>query len=420
VKIMAIITINPDKTISIDGKKTFPVKMTSICSTYSGQIRTCQENIDINNNALYTNLPGDTLFQTTLRQQLVENNMFFHKKAYQSSEPDADGLLFYWQPDEPTVGVDNYPITNTMTEAEILAILLSDYNRKNRDDPNHPVVLNHWTNMTKWLPYADIMAWDTYTFLIYQFKPWVSWQREDSIYAWEMQSWDAYFQGTELNQINKPVWTYIQAMGLDDLTWGGQALTPQEARCNTYTAITLDVKGIMFFAYLAMGDWTHAETVTGLYANLSLATYYNQLMGELRIFNDILVLPTIDYHWTYHNSTSVLFSKILTKTLTRWNKLQTNFNYILKQNGNTLYLIVVNKDTRPISDVGITIQGLTGSMTATTIGLSEAGSIPGRTLPVTNGSFTDSFDGLAVHIYQIEEEICPQSLCDFTIIQNKI
>jgi len=122
------------------------------------------------------------------------------------------------------------------------------------------------------------------------------------------------------------------------------------------------------------------------------------------------------YHYNNENTSLVIITPNPTKSIYGYN--MNRFSYILKQNGNTWYLFVVNKDINPIANVNISIQGLTGSMTARTIGLSEAGSIPGRTLPVTDGQFTDSFDGLAVHIYEIGSDIpCPPSQCDFTITQ---
>jgi hypothetical protein len=75
---------------------------------------------------------------------------------------------------------------------------------------------------------------------------------------------------------------------------------------------------------------------------------------------------------------------------------------MLKQSGNTKYLFVVNKDSRPISDVKITITGLTGAMSAKTLGLETSGSgSGGRVISVNNGQFMDSFDSYAVHIYEV-------------------
>jgi len=412
---MAIITINPDKTINIDGKKTFPVGMWSICAPYV-PLTDCIKNVNINNNSMISNLTGNAAYRTDIViPGYNSKNILFTQEAWTWVQADPNiiknniGFFGYNQWNEPVAGSDRYA---NMTDAEMLADLLRIYNLKKSDDPSHPVFLDHWEKMTKWLPYGDIMTWDCYTISNHSWQDWV---REDAIYAWEYMSWQNYFQGTELNKVSKPVWTYIQA-NINAPSYGTLEPTKPEIRANTYTAITLDVKGILFWGYLVGGDWTNTSTVVGIYSNPTLAAYYNEIASEIRSLNDILVLPTLDYSWHYHPGTKVSFSKKFTKTLHGLN--MTNFNYILKQNGNTWYLIVVNKDTRPISDVGITIAGLSGSMTATTLGNIDAGSIPGRTLPVTDGQFIDSFDGLAVHIYEIGSDIpCPPPQCDFTITQ---
>ena len=127
--------------------------------------------------------------------------------------------------------------------------------------------------------------------------------------------------------------------------------------------------------------------------------YINQAT-EIKSLNDILVLPSLDYSWQYRKGTKVSFSKQLTASGSSYINGFTNFNYMLKQDGGTYYLIVLNKDSRSVT-TDITIQGLSGTMTATTLGNVNAGSTAGRTLTVNNGRFIDSFDGFAVHIYQL-------------------
>jgi len=123
------------------------------------------------------------------------------------------------------------------------------------------------------------------------------------------------------------------------------------------------------------------------------------------------------YHYNNENTSLVIITPNPTKSIYGYN--MNRFSYILKQNDNTWYLFVVNKDANPIANVNISIQGLTGSMTVKTLGLETIGSgRAGRVLSVNNGQFTDSFDGLAVHIYEIGSDIpCPPSQCDFTITQ---
>ncbi len=390
----ATVTINSDKTISVNGKKTFIIGMFNICGAYYPPVN-CQNNINANSNAVRSNTAGDIVFQNSIKNSLEANNIYYYREIgwnYDSVIANSPHFIGYNQLDEVTVGTHGWE-----TDAQMLSYLESSYKSKHAQDPSHPVLLNHWTKMTKWLPYTDIMIWDTYTVTNYQWAGGQPWTREDAIYAWEISSWSNFFQGTELNKINKPVWTYIQAYGIESQPL--LVMTPTVARANTYAAITLDVKGILYFGYMMGGDWTTSTSnINGLYANPTLAKYYNSLMGELKGFNDILVLPTIDYHWTHHPGSKVSFSKNYVKNV-YWEDT-TNFNYILKQSGSTYYLIVVNKDRRAIT-TDISIPSLSGSYTAKTLGTVEAGSVPNRIIPVNAGKFTDSFDGLGVHIYQI-------------------
>lgn len=387
------ITINQDKTISIKGKKRFPVYMYGICSAHyelEGYVNDCNPS---ENSEFMLDGGGEYaggLLLTNAKKKFEDAKMYYSIVGYGAENTIPKDLINspyffgYWQKDEPT--------------ESNLQDIIDSYNELKSMDPAHPVVLNHWKDMVKWSPYADIITWDMYTI-----RNTNDWPREDSIYAYEVWSQDAFFKGTNINSLGKPVWAVIQANGVPE---GNRVVpTTKEARANTYTAITMDVKGIGFWSYKGMGGSltptaAFPKGTTGLYNKPELHSYYRQLAKELNSLNDILVLPTKDYSWEYYEGKDVSFSKNLKKTVL-WGS-RTNFNYILKQDGDTSYLIVVNKDSRPISDVGITIGGLTGAKTATTLGLETGGSSKaGKTLSVNNGKFTDSFDGYAVHIYQV-------------------
>ena len=411
-KIMANVTINPDKTISVNGKKTFPVYMYSICNAYfethnGGMVEPCDPSK--NSEFLFSaggsfNLLYDKLDYKNKFEKAGVGYTFDIKTIDDVAQElkDSPSFFGYYQPDEPA--------------DDQLPKISAYYKRVKAIEPDHLVIQNVWTDMTKWAPSTDIITWDMYTIRNIKY-----WPREDSIYAYEQWSRQSFFENKyEVNSISKPVWAVIQANGVNE----GDRLvpTPNEVRANTYTAITMDVKGIGFWSYLGWGgslDPTPSFPygTSGLYNKPSLHSYYRQLARELNTLNDILVLPTKDYSWHYHQGTKVLFSAGLTKTVL-W-QTRNNFNYILKQSGNTNYLIVVNKDSRPLSNVKLTITDLTGVMSAKTLGLETSGSgRTGRVLSVNNGQFTDSFDGLAVHIYEIGSDIpCPPSQCDFTITQ---
>jgi len=402
---MAIITINPDKTISINGKKTFPVSLYSMCHAtidLMSTITTCDPSKCTD---FLANIPISSIKWPQQRAEIEywrplfeQSNIFWvaggnvQSTILTQSDIDSPYFFGYIQIDEPDLYTD---------VKDLVSKIYTDIKKR---DPNHPVILNIYSDPGTWLPYTDILTYDRYSIRASKI-------REDCIYDWERQSAGRVFANLKINEIDKPIYAVIQANGL--ITFDEDPIlvpTIQEARALTYTAICLDVKGITYWPYKNGGSQQQ-----GLFANPTLYDYYKQLARELKLLNDILVMPTRTYyHYNNENTSLVIITPNPTKSIYGYN--MNRFSYILKQNGNTWYLFVVNKDINPIANVNISIQGLTGSMTARTIGLSEAGSIPGRTLPVTDGQFTDSFDGLAVHIYQIGEE-CPTPLCDFTITQ---
>ncbi|MDO8726880.1 MAG: carbohydrate binding domain-containing protein [Candidatus Methanoperedens sp.] len=376
------IQINADKTISINGKKTFPVFMNNICNPYhedTAGVEPC----DPSKNSEFK-MSGDSEYISSYARSISKYEqagiLYWMYAGQINNMPQnimtSPYLFGYYHIDEPTD--DQIPqISNAYKEVKA-------------KDPNHPVILGHWRDMTKWALYADIMV-----FGLYPIKNTPEWPREDSIYVYEHSTENNFLKGTSLSSFSKPVYAIIQAFGRKDV---GEPPTPKEARSITYTAITMNVNGIGYYSYLGWGDGQLGGS--GLYWNQSLHTYYRQLGKELTSLNDIFVLPTKDYSWEYRKGTMVSFSKNPNKQL--FFRDRQALNYMLKQSGSIWYLIVVNKDPRPITDVGITINGLTGAMTATTLGLEATGSQrAGRKLGVNNGQFTDSFDGYAAHIYKV-------------------
>jgi len=178
-------------------------------------------------------------------------------------------------------------------------------------------------------------------------------------------------------------------------------------RLNVYAAICAGVKGIVLFSahFGSTRDY-------GLSQNPALLAYANELAREIRSFNDILVSKTISYKWALRESApnTVVFSK--RNIITLLGKTVDNWSYILKQYGNLYYLIVANKDYNTLADVNVSVPDLSGgAMTAKLIGYHATGSgTAGRTVTIQNGQFTDSFDGQAVHIYEIVPTDVPPPL----------
>lgn len=435
------VKINPDKTICLNGKKTFPIYIYGPCNAHFEGNTGAEPCDPAKNNAFDFGLGGEhTNFTSKGYQPKFEKaGLMFTLGRYQISgipqqlidSPVFFGFLNY---DEPAPGIG---CPDTDTEERCIARVNEVYSSFKNRNSQHPVILNHWRDMKTWAPanqYGDILTWDGYAIAKKRAKAnkeyitteaaciaakdyWSAadntcyyWDPADHLYAWEQGAEQNFFKGTNLNTIGKPVYAVLQANGLP-CCGGMQVPTPEDVRGLTYTAITTDVKGIGYWGYLSWGGTATSTPefpygTSGLYNTPALHSYYKLLTEELRTLNDILVLPTKDYSWHYHSSFTksnpdemVTFSKNWTKSV--WWRTRYNFNYILKQSGNTYYLIVVNKDSRALDDVEIKISGLAGSTTATTLGLAEAGSVPGRTLQVTDGKFTDSFDGYAAHVYAI-------------------
>lgn len=380
-----MIKIDSDKILNVNDKRIFPVYMYSICNSgyeIASVVAPCNPS---DNRELLFGMAGVSTTYTFDRlnyKDLYEQTHVYYTLYGVEIDKipqyliDSPYFFGYYQDDEPS---DD--IVNKISET---------YNKIKAKDLNHPVILDHWKDMVKWSQYTDIITWD-----IYPFTETTSYSRDDALYAFEERTEQYFFKGTNLNSINKPVWTVIQANGVpfDKLF----VPTSKEARGNTYVAITMDVKGIGYWGYKSYGG---TSDTSGLYKNSELHLYYKQLAREITSLNNILVLPTLDYSWQYHTGTKVKFNKILTKTVIY--KQFTNFNYIIKRQCNIYYLIVVNKDSRPISDVTISIKGITCNITIRTLGLETQGSgKAGRIINGNNGKFIDSFDGYAAHIYKI-------------------
>ena len=377
------IAINPDKTISIDGKKTFMVGLYSVCidEGTGGIMKEC----DLSNKGDFildvSGYPPSILFDNT--------KMYWTTRASTPLTSQTTKPKFFGY-----VGLDEPKDTQ-------LSQVIADYNKVKSYDAAHPVILNHFKDLHKWYQYTDILTWDTYMIRNGYYGGGVpGFTRADGVYAYETHSKVGAFNTIELNAIPKPVWAVLQANGNDMPSDGLIVPTPKEIKATTYSALAMDVKGISFWSYHIRQNKQTLYDI-GLYGNPTLFTYYQQLARELRSFNDILVSPTIAYSWYGHrDNKSILIQPNPVKAVE--GRSIDRFSYNLKKVGNTYYLFLVNKDSTPISDVSITIPGISGTGTATTLGLETTGTQKaGRNITTTNGNFIDSFDGYAAHIYKI-------------------
>lgn len=389
------VSIDTNKYIVLNGTNTFITGFYEICNNFfesPGYTESCYTSINRNTGAKWTlsdwNSNKDSTFG--IPDKLDSAGIYFTINANggntnNSTIRNMSHFGGYNQADEAT---NETEVKNT-------------YNFIKSKDTNHPITLNHWINMTQWKNYTDIISWDYYPVRNSSY-----FGREDAIYAYEHYSNSNFFKGTNPDNISNPVWAVIQANGLPE----GDRYVPTEveARGMTYSALTMNVKGIQYWSYKGWGgayppDAKFPNATSGLYNNLTLHSYYIQLMKELNSFNEWLVLPTYAYSWHYfsQNGGTISFSNNPMKKIL-W-ETRKSFNYLLKNdtNNNTYYLIIQNKNNISIT-TNITISGLTGTMIATTLGLETSGSAAANNShEITNGVFSDTFDGFASHVYKI-------------------
>ncbi len=390
------IIINPDKTISINGKKTFPQLMYSICS--GGYAIGSQCTTNLQRMSIYD---ADIIGPATITVPEHEQEGGKYIVSVNSGTGYKNNKYFfgYLQHDEPLSTNQNIPA------------LEQAYRDIKAADPNHVIVVADWQHLNDLRNMADIIIDDGFTYLNVGWLNDLGYLRKDALY-WKELSLRGGSQAlaglNSFDDISKPVYSGIEALSRTDDA-GVQSLTKAELRARVFFGVTMNMKGLVYYTYYEQSWITDPNLLYGLARNQIMTQWYIDQAAEIKSLNDILVLPTKDYRWQHRQGTQVGFSPELVATSNYINGY-TNFNYMLKQDGAIYYLIVLNKDERPIT-TDITIQGLTGSMTAKTLGLETSGSQrAGRTITVTNGKFTDSFDGYAVHIYQIYTGATPPPL----------
>lgn len=422
----SVVKIDSDKVLNISGNRTFPVYMYSLAARDNDTVNgerdepvnaSLMKGRNFTFNAPYIN-PGASgsnypywhytipAFEYNNLAKWCADAQLGPNRPYMTTDGGRNMSTFfcYYQADEPEYGGTR----PTLSE------LLTDYNNIKSVDPNHIVIQSTGGtnsnlgiyNLRNFESSSDVIQIDVYSHMPEAYlnasgiRKW--WNTNGSVAAFERWVWqnpmgtDASL--TDINQVADPVWAAIQANAI--VTEQRELMTEELIRATAYTAITMDVKGIGFFSY--KGNYR-------LFENQTLFNYTNNLAGEIRSFNDWLIIPTNSFRWYKHNdTTNVTFSNSYTISMPIYNINMPNFNYILKHQpgNNTWYLIVVNKGNTTVNNVGITISALTvaGSYNARMLGYEYSGSASEHktiALSVANGVFTDSFDPYAVHIYEL-------------------
>lgn len=413
-----VISIDNDKVLNISGVRTFPVGIYHMCSPYHDNkngYESCEDSIAGLPNFTYSQrgFPSDNSYWDTNAQYFTGAGIYYTADSTPSNigsrKNDTYFLGYYQNPEEPTTPA-------------AYSNLYSRYNTIKGTDSNHPVMVAMWTYKPSGSTYnasqvADIVEEDVYAYKtncgytdrimqstncanFYYFL-------DDFIFARErtLKTNVLSLGGTNtIDGIPKPLYLVVEGHGMEWVegatTW--RVIPENKLRAYIYWAITAGYSGIDVWGYKYWGNGT---TSYGLVSNATIRTYYNSFAGELTspYIQDVLLLPTLNYSWNYAVTwdTKVTFSTNPTRSA--YGTTGYGLTYRLKYNttSNKYYLIVANKLNVSVSPT-ITISGLTGTQTATTMGITGTGSsAPNRHLTVISGVFTDTIDAYAGHIYEI-------------------
>lgn len=406
-------TINADKTLNINGRRVFPTIMYYICDQWDEAKEPCAASMArVGTNYTIDYWPaGSTEWWETVHQPAISGYPILVGWTAGRKAPtvlsDDRRFFFYAGWDEPTY-------SNGWTSQQ------SWYKARHADDPDHPVFMNvasgpEQVRAVDALAYSDALMLSNYPNLYNYIAPPRGNNPDypgygDMFYSMQTNSIKTIMKGHEASYFDKPIFEFAKPIYQICWTMGKFAegyflLTEQELRTCTWTGVTMNFSGAAFYTYKRIGSGTDVT----LNMNDTALQEANKIAAEIRALNDILVLPTQHYQHFEHRDTFVSFDKELTSIAYPTGHPSKNLNYILKTSGSILYLVVVNVDSRSMIDVTISIDGLSGEMTAQTLGTQTSGSSKaGRTLSVLNGKFLEpAIDGFAVHIYRICSGTCP-------------
>lgn len=352
-----VVKVNPDKTVSINGTKVFPISV-YIQSDWQGVkdlgVNTASRPFCINANAVnQSESKGLYLHYTAGPGCDYENADAIRNRnagAFQQSVnrvKNSNWIFGYGLPDEPksATGLSG---ADTKWAYDVIKAT----------DPNHPVFLTDYANdISAYKNSADIFLNDQYPFNnnlnpLYDIK----------VKLKNMQ-----------NQVApKPVWLIIQT--------GSQFGMPtnEQIRAETYLSIALGSTGLIFYSY----DVEDAGGVNHIKKDGDIA-FMKGLISELKQFSPIF-LGSTNTNLAYNSN---------------------DIDAILKTHNGKSYLIAVNKSNSAKS-ITFTLGGL-GNQQANIVGLTSAGSSRvGQTKSISaDGKLSDVLQGLEAVVYEIENAV---------------
>jgi hypothetical protein len=166
----------------------------------------------------------------------------------------------------------------------------------------------------------------------------------------------------------KPVWVWIETT---DFNGTGNAPTVDQIRSEVWMALVHGARGIGYFAHVFSPSFIEA----GLLADATIKAGVGGINAEVQSLAEVLNEPSLDGVVKVSSSNSAVPVDI-----------------VVKQHAGSFYVFAVSMAN---GTTNATFE-LTPSVGASATVLGES-----RSVAVTGGSFSDSFDGYAVHLYQL-------------------
>jgi len=415
--------------VDANGTRMFMVGMYEICSIehddQSGY-ESCAESVAAMSNSTFsTSSIMSSAYWDIVAPIFSAAGMYYDSYVINTSHFNEPYFLFHYQ--------WNSTFGNEPMIAEHFDALYLRYNYIRTLDTNHPVMVGSWSYKPTGSTYSagdvadltmdvlfshftscgyDDRMMDKYTDPTCVSPP-LGYMLDDFLFAKERELRLNHLNAmgvTSIEALPDPMWTIFGGVGINYTNAPGiwRVSSKEKLRASYYWAVTVGYTGIAPWGYKIYGNGT--STQGGLIEDPVVASYYNDLAGEFNspAMQKILTLPTINFSWNYYTTWDNKINFSTNPTRYAWfADAGTGYalTYRLKYNttSNKYYLFVANKLNVSVSPT-ITIQGLTGTHTATTLGITGTGSsAPGRVLTLTNGVFSETLDAYAGIVYEIAE-----------------
>ena len=273
----------------------------------------------------------------------------------------------------------------------------------------HPVFYNHYNYM---IDIANAPAGDIIEAEAYFHKSHTDFALADWLYIVQGEMWHNFANNHEFDFIAASKTVVMEFWHIGNSTWQENpsliwySYSNNESRGEAFLAIVMGAHGIGWDGYK---DATTSSPF-GIIRNATAITGLNNLAGEIKQLEPILLMNSTAYSWgaNYHIDNTVIFTNNTAKAIPyESGDVMKMLNYRIFGNSTNSYLIVVNVDKNATwSTMHVSFLNYSGNQNVTTIGTYNVGSgKAGRTMVSVNGTFSDYFDGYAAHVYQINGSV---------------